>query len=307
MLKTNNFKIRSVIKTRKQEDIEFVKQNTKALRKIVKPKIVNRSNQNIKKMQQLLKPPIPIDQLPEEEILQGPDLAPVVDRMKNDYPIISQSLEYKEIFTKQNPLVSIIITTYNNSEFLINLALKSVLEQSYTNLQIIVVADHSTDDTDIQMAKILDDRVIYKNLLERPKYPNKTQRRFWLVAGTVPHNTGLELATGDFITYCDQDDYFITDRIEKLVKFSQEKQADLIHHPFYIGTPDNIVTYNDSASLICGKITTSAVFHHSWFKQIPVDLNCWKIDEPGDWNKFKKFKEIGAKICRHPEKLSYKR
>jgi len=43
-----------------------------------------------------------------------------------------------------------------------------------------------------------------------------------------------------------------------------------------------------------------------WFKQIPVDINCWKINELGNWNKFKKFKEIGAKILRYPESLTYK-
>jgi hypothetical protein len=293
MLKTNNLKIRPVIKTRKQEDIEFVKQNTKALRKIVKPVKFNSKKTKT-------------DKIIEETILQGPDLAPLVNRMKNEYPIISKIDQYKEIFTKQNPLVSIIVTTYNNSNLLINIALKSILNQNYKNLQIIVIADHSTDDTDIQMAKIKDTRVIYQNLSKRPNYPINTRQR-WTVAGAVPHNLGLELATGDFITYCDHDDSFTIDRTDKLIEFSRQNKCDLIHHPFYIGTSDHIVTHNDSASLICGKITTSAVFHHSWFKQIPVDLNCWKIDEPGDWNKFKKFKEIGAKICRHPEKLSYKR
>jgi hypothetical protein len=250
---------------------------------------------------------IPKPQILEDvNILQGPDLAPVVNRMKNEYPIMSQTNKYKEIFKKPNPLVSIIVTTYNNSNYLINIALKSILNQTYKNLQIIVIADHSTDDTDIQMSKIKDTRIIYKNLSERPNYPKGVRQR-WTVAGAVPHNLGLELSTGDFITYCDHDDAFTPDRIDKLIEFSRQNQCDLIHHPFHIGTPDNVYTYNDSASLICGKITTSAVFHHSWFKQLPVDLTCWKIDEPGDWNKFKKFEEIGAKICRHPEKLSYKR
>jgi hypothetical protein len=289
-----------------KEDLEFIKQNTNALKKrIGKPLILNSNNRKIRILQQSQPQ---LDQLLEDDdVLQGPDLAPVVARMKEEYPIISQTTKYKENFTKSNPLVSVIITTYNQSNLLITLALKSVLAQSYKNLQIIVIADHSIDDTDTQMEKIKDTRVIYKNLLERPKYPNKTPKRFWLVAGAVPHNIGLELATGDFITYCDQDDYFTIDRCEKLVQFSQENQADLVHHPFYIGTPDKIFTYNDSSNLICGKITTSAMFHHSWFKQIPLDVNCWKVDEPGDWNKFKKFKEIGANICRHPEKLSYKR
>jgi len=236
----------------------------------------------------------------------GPNLAPLIEKMKLDYPIISKSPEYKEVFIKQNPLVSIIITTYNGLNDLLQSSLKSCLNQTYQNTQIIVIADHSTDKTDQIIKKIKNPRLIYKNLPTRTIYPGKTRRDIWLIAGTVPHNEGLKIATGDFITYCDQDDIFTPDRIEKLVKFSQEKEVDLIHHPFYIGKPDKIKSKYNSEECYLGKITTSAMFHHSWFKKIPVDINCWKLDEPGDWNKFKKFKEIGAKILRHPDFLTYK-
>jgi len=240
------------------------------------------------------------------EFAQGPDLAPLVQKMKEEYPSVSQTSDYKESFTRSCPLTSVIITTYNNSNYLMNISLKSILNQTYKNIQIIVVADHSTDDTDIQISKIKDTRLTYINLPTRTNYPGNTRRDIWLIAGTVPINLGISKATGDFITFCDQDDSFTPDKIEKLVQFSQENQCDFIHHPFYVGSPGKITQRYNSEDLCLGKVTTSAVFHHHWFNQIPWDINCWKIDEPGDWNRFKKFKEIGAKFLRYPEFLTYK-
>jgi len=235
----------------------------------------------------------------------GPDLAPVLERLKIEYPIVSQSPEYKEVFTKQNPLVSVIITTYNNADSLINVALKSVLNQTYKNLQIIVIADHSTDDTDLLMSKIKDNRVIYQNLPKRTVYPGNIKRDAWQVAGTVPMNLGLKLVVGDFITFCDHDDYFVNSRIEKLVNFSQENFADFVYHYFYKGLPSNPLIEYTATKLEHGRVTTSSVFHHSWFKQLPWDINCWKINEPGDWNRFRKFIDIRTKILLFTEFLTY--
>jgi len=243
----------------------------------------------------------------QENNIVGPNITPIVEKMKQEYPIVSQTNEYKECFHKSNPLVTVMMTTYNQGDILVNYSLKSILNQTYKNLQIIVVADHSTDNTDLLISKINDSRLTYINLKDPPKYPGKTKRHIWLIAGSYPFNKGLELAKGDFLTHCDHDDAFIETRIEKLVEFIQKNECDLIHHPFYLGTKDKVISYNDSKELMCGKITTSAVFYHHWFKQLPTDINCWTLDEPGDWNRYKKFKYIGAKIMRYHELLTFKK
>ncbi len=238
--------------------------------------------------------------------VRGPDLQPLVEELKLRYPIESKTEEYKSHFTKINPLVSVTMTTYNEGKTLVEYALKSILDQTYKNLQIIVIADHSTDDTDKLMATVNDSRVYYKNLETRSLYPGNTIRETWLIAGTIPYNLALGMCEGDFVTHCDHDDAFTVDRIEKLVNFIQQEQCDLIHHPFFIGNPQTAKMSNDSNDLVCGKITTSAMFYHSWFKQIPADMNCWEIGQPGDWNRFSKFKEIGCIFKRYPESLTYK-
>ena len=58
------------------------------------------------------------------------------------------------------PLVSVIIPTYNGSRF-IRETIQSVLDQTYNNLEIMVVDDGSTDDTSLIVKSITDQRITY--------------------------------------------------------------------------------------------------------------------------------------------------
>lgn len=230
------------------------------------------------------------------------DINPIMEQAIIDYPIDRISDEYQSIFYKENPLVSILMTTYNKANVLVNYSLKSVLEQTYKNLEITVVGDNCTDNTKELLSKIDDDRVTFINLLNHPPYPEGKAR--WQVAGCYNWNLGIALLKGDFSTYLDDDDMFVPDRIEKLVKFTQENKYDIIHHPF--STEGNPLA-NLSTRWEHGRVTTSALFTHKWFNKIPADSMCCKIDEPGDWNRCRRIKELGANIGRHPDILVIKK
>ena len=154
-------------------------------------------------------------------------------KLKEIFDIEHQTEKYQSVFTKENPLVSIIICTFNRGRILTDYSLLSILNQNYTNLEILVCGDRCTDDTEIRMKKIVenDPRVIFFNLIDRPEYPTNAGQR-WMVIGTYNYNRGLQMSTGDFIAHCDDDDSFMPDKIEKLVKFAQQEKAELIHHPF---------------------------------------------------------------------------
>lgn len=110
-----------------------------------------------------------------------------------------------------NPLVSICITTYNRKE-LLPLTLKSVLNQTHENIEVIIVDDHSTDGTkelvDSELLK-LDDRVRYIRHEE-----NKG-----LAAG---RNTAIFNAKGKYFTFCDDDDEWMPEFIEEFVKVAEK-------------------------------------------------------------------------------------
>lgn len=102
-------------------------------------------------------------------------------------------------------LVSIIIPTYNNANTICR-AVDSCINQTYENIEIIVIDDGSTDNTKEVLSKYNSD--------ERFKYIyQENQER------SVARNHGLEIAKGEYIQFLDSDDEIYPTKIEKQVNF----------------------------------------------------------------------------------------
>ena len=209
---------------------------------------------------------------------------------------------FQSVYSKPEPLVSVCVGTYNRGKLLTRRCLPSILNQTYRNLEVIVVGDACTDDTFARLGEFTDKRLKHVNLQQRGRYPRIKKFR-WMVAGTIPFNHAIRMAQGDFITHLDDDDEYLPDRIEKLVRFTQEQRLELAWHPFYMESPEGDWYIRPCDNLMHGGITTSSCLYHNWFKQIEWDINAWKMYEPGDWNRFRKFKHLDIKAARYPEPL----
>lgn len=213
-----------------------------------------------------------------------------------------ESIAYQEVFVKPDPLVSVCVCTYNRAELLINRCIKSLLSQDYQNLEIVVVGDNCTDETEKLVKGIRDTRLQFHNLDQRGEYPHDPHLR-WMVAGTIPINASLKMASGDFITHLDDDDEHMPDRISKMVQFIKGERADFVYHPFWFQLPSGRWKLNPTQAFRKAAVTTSSSFYHRWFTQIPWDIHAYRYNEPGDWNRFRKIKYLGAKTARFPEPL----
>lgn len=226
------------------------------------------------------------------------------EHLLDDYLRDRKSPEFQAAFSKNNPLISVCIATYNRGRLLTERTIPSVLEQTYKNLELIVVGDCCQDDTAERIASINDPRLRFVNLEERGRYPDDNSLR-WMVAGSKPMNHSLSLAAGDFITHLDDDDRFPLDRLDKLVKFAQQRRLEFVWHPFqYEYTIDRWET-NPARKFAAGQVTTSSVLYHNWLKRIEWDINAYRFKEPGDWNRFRKFKYLGVSNERFPEPLLF--
>jgi glycosyltransferase involved in cell wall biosynthesis len=116
-----------------------------------------------------------------------------------------------------SPLISVIIPAYNNAEFLGD-AIKSVLDQTYPNFELIVVNDASPDNTD-EVIKGFDDARI-KYIVHKENQGLSAAR-----------NTGIHNSVGDYVALLDGDDYFHPDKLKAHVEFFEKN-------------PDIGVTYN---------------------------------------------------------------
>ncbi|MCP4089347.1 MAG: glycosyltransferase family 2 protein [Gammaproteobacteria bacterium] len=212
--------------------------------------------------------------------------------------------EYQAVFDEPEPLISICIATYNRGKLLTERAIPSVLNQTYSNLELIVVGDNCQDDTVDRIARIDDPRLTFINLDKRGAYPDDSHLR-WMVAGIKPENHALTLAQGRFITHLDDDDYFPLDRIEKLLAFAQENHYDFVWHPFHYENEIGKWKLIKALEFARENVTTSSVFYHHWFRQIPSDINAYRLKEPCDWNRFRKFRYLGINAGRYPEPMLF--
>ena len=205
-----------------------------------------------------------------------------MERLKNANPL-------------REPLVSVLIPTYNRRELLTERSLPSVLRQTYQNIEIIIVGDHCTDDTEEKIKEFKDNRIKFYNLPERGNYPDDPYYR-WLVGGTSPSNKALEMSSGDWIAPLDDDDEFTDDHIESLLKFALENDYELVY-----GKVDMELEPKKWVELGCyplqiNNISRMSVLYSSILKFINYDINCWKYREPLDWNMWRRMQEAGAKI-----------
>lgn len=226
----------------------------------------------------------------------------VSPELVDDYKRSRTTADYNLIFEKKDPLVSICIATYNRADLLVDRCLRSILNQDYKNIEVIVVGDCCTDHTAARIAEIKDPRLAFINLPERGKYPTNPRLR-WMVAGTAAINHALKLAQGDFITHLDDDDRYAPHRIRSLVSFAQKQHADLVWHPFLWERHIDKWVLNKAESLARTKVTTSALFYHRWLARIPWDVNAYLYREPGDYNRIRKIKFLGISSKRYPEPL----
>ena len=140
----------------------------------------------------------------------------------------------------RNPLISIIIPVYNTKQYLQE-CIESVINQTYTNLEIIAIDDGSTDGS----GQILDE---YGKSDSRIKVIHKEN------AGvSAARNTGLDIAAGDYIGFVDSDDYCATDMFEQLVKTAMTESADAVVCAF-IGdkknTASSLMTFNGIEAIV---------------------------------------------------------
>jgi glycosyltransferase involved in cell wall biosynthesis len=120
-------------------------------------------------------------------------------------------------------MVSVIITTYNRYDLLLN-AIKSVQEQTYKNFELIVVDDCSTD----------------------PRY-NDLKGDFKYIRANINHknpaisrNLGIDASIGEMICFLDDDDSWLPSKLEKQLKLTQDSNAFLSCTDAYYSDTCNI-------------------------------------------------------------------
>ena len=200
---------------------------------------------------------------------------------------------------KYNPLISVIIPTYNVSRKLLSECIESVLNQSYTNFEICIADDNSTLDETIETLKDYE-----KN--EKIKIVYRKENGMI----SKSSNSALEIAKGEFVTLLDNDDLLESDALYYIVEaLNNDSKLDMIYtdedkldfngrkmephfKPDY--SPDTLMSVNYICHLCC--MRKSIIDKIGGFRS--------EYDGSQDYDLFLRFTEITDKI-HHIRKVLY--
>lgn len=119
--------------------------------------------------------------------------------------------------TYENEMVSIIIPVYNSEKY-ISKTLDSALNQTYKQIEIILVDDCSSDSSE-QLVRNYEKK--HKNIVYHRQQEN--------AGAAVARNKALELAKGRYIAFLDSDDLWYPEKLEKQLEFMQQKRAAICY------------------------------------------------------------------------------
>ena len=170
-------------------------------------------------------------------------------------------LNGEDTMSNKDELVSIIMPSYNTASY-IQETVESVLKQTYTNWELIIVDDCSTDDTDDILATFTDKRIrIYKN--------EKNS------GAAVSRNKALREANGKWIAFLDSDDLWSKDKLEKQITFMKKNG-----YSFSYTNYEEINTEGQKTGVkVTGpkKITKTGMFNYCWPGCLTVMYDAEKV------------------------------
>lgn len=138
-------------------------------------------------------------------------------------------------------LVSVIMPTYNTGKFL-SASIESVLSQTYNNIELIITDDCSTDQITINTLNYYS-----------KKDPRIKISFFEKNMGAGPaRNKSIEEAKGRYIAFCDSDDRWLPNKLEKQIAFMEEKHCQLTYSSYFICDEDD----NNTGIFIAPSIVT---------------------------------------------------
>lgn len=176
-------------------------------------------------------------------------------------------------------LVSVIIPMYNAEKY-IEYTIESVINQTYKNLEIIVVDDNSSDNSSLIIEKLkkMDTRIVYIKLNENKGVANA-------------RNTGINISNGRFIAFVDSDDMWKKDKVEKQLEFMKNKKYAFTFTSYEYISEDGISMNNIINAKECVNYKTLLKGNSIGCSTVMIDKN--------------KIKKISMPCIRHEDYVTW--
>ena len=220
------------------------------------------------------------------------------------YRLTEQSLlrfmraRYSKFYEKDQdqPLITIVIATYNRGKILTERTIPSILKQTYKNFEILVIGDKCIDNTAMLISTLEDPRIRFYDLPQRGNYPSDSEAR-WFVQGVVPRNKGLQLAKGKWFAWMSDDDILLPHFLDTLVRFAQQGDYEFVSASYTFEKNGETLTCRptDYDPIIGGMPTW---LYRSYLNCFKWNIHSWrkKWDRPCDYDLQNRMMNAGVRM-----------
>jgi hypothetical protein len=222
------------------------------------------------------------------------------ERARSALWALRESPAYTLAFDEEEPLVTIIVSTYRNARLLIERSLPSVLGQTYENLEVLVVGDDASPEVVDAMAGVDDQRVRFINLPTRGPYPDQPERA-WRVIGTSPFNHALGVARGRWIGNNSDNDALRPTCVEALLRLAREQRSEAVYGQIEQHEPGGTITRLCSFPPTSHHWGTQCTLFHSGLRFMQLQLTDWLFEITNDWALAERMLRIGVRFAMTEE------
>jgi glycosyltransferase involved in cell wall biosynthesis len=147
--------------------------------------------------------------------------------MQRDLILARKTSEFGKVYKKKSPKISVIMPI-SRPAHIVEKSISSVLSQTHSNLEVILITEKYRNDISKLIHKIDDSRL--KLLVNESESKVTGNWSRWASSGAESRTHGLRHAKCDFFTFLDDDDLMEPNKIEKCLKFAQEHKHEIVGH-----------------------------------------------------------------------------
>jgi hypothetical protein len=195
---------------------------------------------------------------------------------------LREDRDYAAAWNEPRPLVSVTVATRDRPELLATRSLPSILAQTHTELEVIVIGDHADPATAEAVRSLDDSRLTYQNLTQRLHFTDDPNRQ-WQVGATMALNEAQRLARGRWLVCFDDDDAMRPECVERLLARAVEDRLEAVYGRALVhrdGEPEFEI---GSFPPVHGRFSWASGMYHAGLRFLKRELFAADLGLPGDW------------------------
>jgi glycosyltransferase involved in cell wall biosynthesis len=205
---------------------------------------------------------------------------------------------YRSTFSSAEPLVSVVLTTHTAQDSLWHVALPSILEQSYTNIEVVIVINIANQGAlsiaEQRLMSIKDQRIRIVTF-HGPTPKESHYVPLWQNSGTLEVNAGLRESKGKWISIFSHDDKLEKDALRSLIDYVQSGRFEFVYGDYRLCNRDGFQEVCSFPPML-GSFNFQGSLLNAELRFFDFSVTDAILQMPNDWGSLTRLRNAGVRI-----------